>query len=383
MFKWVSNFQNFMHASSEVSAFSALTRQERGVVFYAESHHSWPFFEPIIKELLEKNIKISYLTSEIADPVLLDKRIRAFYVGDGGVRTAVFKALDAMVMVMTMPDLETYHIKRSPKTQNYIYVHHSMVSTHMIYTETAFDGFDTIFCVGPHHVEEIRKRESLYNLKKKELVEHGYGRLDSLLLKAQKKEFNHSTVKKILLAPSWGPNGILELFGTKIVKAILDANFELILRPHPMTKKKAPLVIESILKEFSNHPNFKMDSSVASEDSLYDSDVMISDWSGAALEFAFALEKPVVFLNTPRKINNKNYEKLELEPLEVHIRNGLGKVVEIQEIDSLGEVLSSISRDFNEIQKSITTARDKYIFNVSSSGRKAADYIISKLDSKI
>ena len=32
----------------------------------------------------------------------------------------------------------------------------------MIYQRKAFDAFDTVFCVGPHHMQEIRKNESLY-----------------------------------------------------------------------------------------------------------------------------------------------------------------------------------------------------------------------------
>ena len=32
---------------------------------------------------------------------------------------------------------------------------------------------------------------------------------------------------------------------------------------------------------------------------------MISDWSGAAIEFAFATKRLVIFINTKPKINNK------------------------------------------------------------------------------
>ena len=31
---------------------------------------------------------------------------------------------------------------------------------------------------------------------------------------------------------------------------------------------------------------------------------MVSDWSGVAMEFAFGLERPVLFIDVPRKTNN-------------------------------------------------------------------------------
>ena len=39
--------------------------------------------------------------------------------------------------------------------------------------------------------------------------------------------------------------------------------------------------------------------------SLSKSDLMISDWSGASTEFAFALERPVLFIDTIKKLTIK------------------------------------------------------------------------------
>ena len=66
-------------------------------------------------------------------------------------------------MIMTMPDLETFHIKRSKSHPvHYIYMFHSMVSTHLVYRKSAFDNYDTIFCVGEHHLDEIQNTEKYY-----------------------------------------------------------------------------------------------------------------------------------------------------------------------------------------------------------------------------
>ena len=84
--------------------------------------------------------------------------------------------IDSKLVIMTMPDLNQFHIKRSKasKEVNYLYIFHAIVSSHMVYRKGAFDYYDTIFCVGPHHVEEIRKTEELYQLDSKKLVSIGY-----------------------------------------------------------------------------------------------------------------------------------------------------------------------------------------------------------------
>ena len=110
--------------------------------------------------------------------------------------------MDAECFVLTMPDLNTFHLKKSKHTREYIYLFHAFSSTHLQYNEQAFDAYDTVFCVGPHHEAEIRKREQMYRLPAKNLIPVGYPRMDSIFQKNQhyKKQFNQTTV---LIAPTW------------------------------------------------------------------------------------------------------------------------------------------------------------------------------------
>ena len=73
-------------------------------------------------------------------------------------------------MVMTMPDLETFYVKRSKiYPVHFVYIFHSLSSTHYIYRKTAFDNFDTIFCTGNYQIIEIQEREKKFNLEKKKI----------------------------------------------------------------------------------------------------------------------------------------------------------------------------------------------------------------------
>ena len=67
---------------------------------------------------------------------------------------------------------------------------------------------------------------------------------------------------------------------------------------------------------------------------------MISEWSGAATEFAFGLKRPVIFIDTPKKIRNGSYKALDLEPLEVSIRSKIGKIVAVSDANSIGTWLA-------------------------------------------
>lgn len=96
---------------------------------------------------------------------------------------------------------------------------------------------------------------------------------------------------------------------------------------------------------------------------------MITDWSGAALEYSFGLNKPVIFLDLPKKINNPFYEEINIIPLEVSIRNEIGIVASIEQITSL--LIDSLP--YGQIDP------EKYVFNVGKSDYYGVKYILDLL----
>ena len=85
--------------------------------------------------------------------------------------------------------------------------------------------------------------------------------------------------------------------------------------------------------QHQDNPLFGFEENVAGQDSLHESDIMVSDWSGAALDYAFGLEKPVLFVDVPRKINNQEYQAYGVEPAEVGIRSQVGAIVDPDNVD--------------------------------------------------
>lgn len=250
----------------------------------------------------------------------------------------------------------------------------------MVYRTGAFDSFDTIFCSGPFHRDEVRALEKQRGTPAKLLFNHGYGRLDALIEDARLNNKVRNQIQYVLLAPSWGPNGVIETMGGKIVDTLLSAGYHVTLRPHPETIKSSMEIITSILVKHENEPRFKYEGSVDGQDSLMNSDLMISDWSGAALEFALGLKKPVLFIDVPRKLNNPDYAEIEIEPIEVSMRGQIGQVVGLSEVEDLGRIIGELQ--FDDIDEAYL---DSKVYNVGNSdvvgAKKLAEMLTqSRLD---
>ena len=381
----------FGKEDNDIEKFNELDIDERSIVFYSESSVIlYPYVEEIIQELQNRDQKICYLTSRKDDPILQNKNenIRVFYIGDSEIeKMNFFLKLKAGVLIMTMPDLGSYHIKRSKEFPvHYVYTFHSMNSTHMEFQKTAFDQFDSIFCVGSYQIQELRATEKLYNLKQKNLVECGYGLLDKLIkLKssfAEKGNLLKNNKKNILIAPSWGKHNLLESMGAELVKILLDGGYHVTVRPHPMTGKKSPKIIKQILEKFEKNPDFLLDTNTSSFEQLFSSYALITDWSGIGYEYAFVCERPVIYVDVPKKAHNKEYEKIGLVPFEINIRNQIGEIIAIQNIETIPERIEFLYSNDNNFENKIQKIRNDSIFNIGESGKVTANEIIRIIGEK-
>lgn len=366
-----------LKALSGAIGFHNLSREKRQVTFYSEGKNYWPHLESLLDATLQQtDLSVCYLSSATDDPglALQHPRLNCFFIGDGFVRDYLFQTLQTNFMVMTMPDLHQYQVRRSKHKVHYIYVPHSLVSLHMVYRHGAFDHYDTICCAGPHHVQEIRAIEAKYNLPAKNIIELGYPRLESLIQEAQKRPPAQNTAsphKKILIAPSWGSEGLIESgLASRLIDELLELGHEVILRPHPQTTKLAPAQIKRIMHRHQQNPRFSCEDNVAGQESLHQSDLMISDWSGAALEYAFALNKPVIFCDTPAKINNPHYQDIDLVPLEVSIREEIGVVW-----DGKTSIASALQSCITKSKKQLGSLHLQNTFNSNNATEKIIEVL--------
>mgnify|MGYP006419799859 FL=1 len=367
----------------ELKKFNNLKDEQRSIVFYAENKASMNHFRFLISELTQKrNFQICYITSVKNDPILSnnDENIFAFYIGDGVIRTKFFLELKARILIMDMPDLNSFHIKRSKVFPvHYIYIFHSMFSVHSYLRKGALDHYDTIFCVGEHQKKEILETEKIYGLKPKKLIDYGFGRLDTLLRERNNfKKEKLNTENLIIIAPTYGDNNLLKICGVKLIETLLDSNFKVLLRPHFRIFKESKDVIRIIRDKFQNNNNFLLEEGIIKPEIFHSSRCMISDWSGISLEYAFIFERPIIYIDVPKKELNEEADKISLTPIEVSIREKIGYLVDPDNLSEIPKIILEINDESRAEQ--IRDIRLKTVFNIDKSASIGANYIIKILN---
>jgi len=349
-------------------AFQELPARDRSIVFYSETYQDWHHLQPLIDFLIERLSRtVCHVTSEQTVPPPSNEGLHAFRIRSGALRTWFFQVLKADVMVLTMLDLQNFQLKRSVHPVRYVYVFHSMGSTHMVDHENSYDHYDDLFCTGPHHVAEIRRREELKGLSPKHLFAYGYPRLERLVELAAAHPREPSGTLTALLAPTWGEHSILHVCGEPLIAALLDAGIQVILRPHYQTARLAPRLVQRLVTRFERDRRFRHVDRMEESASLLESDFLICDWSSMAIEYALGLGKPVLFVDVPPRVQNPKYAELGLEPMEMRIRRELGAVLPLDRLAEAPQRAAELLRSAAEFRRHSAALRDAWAFNVGRS----------------
>ena len=370
-------FKEFLRSFFDFKKYLKLRKENKEIIFYAENEGQWDFFKDIIKYLtLKKKLHICYITSSQTDGALKRKlkNFHSFYVGLSYIRTIFFSTLNTKILITSLADLDNLEIKRSKFSVHYIYVPHTLLSTHMIFREKAFDNYDTFFCSSPNHIKEIRETERINKSKNKKLVKFGYSRIDKIIKRKKLKKVYKYKIK-VLIAPSWGKNSLFETGAKELIDFLLKKNYVVTIRPHPETLKLNQSCIDKLLLNFKNKKNFFYKPNTSFTDDYFNNDILISDWSGAAFEYALGTLKPVIFLNLPKKINNKNYKKIKFEPIEIKMRKQIGVIVEPKNFIEIEKKIKFLLNTETYWKKKLLSIRKKTIYNLGNSGLVGGRYI--------
>mgnify|MGYP000010259486 FL=1 len=360
----------------------------RNLVIYSESGQDWHYFEPLVSVLNnEMQRKITYVSSDPDDEGLKRQHelFKGIYIPEGLVLTLHFNFQKADVVLMTMMDLNNLQLKKSINPVHYIYLFHSLGSTHMVDHANSYDAYDSLFCVGPHHVAELRKRESMQGLTPRNLFEYGHPRLENLLVVAMSYQMSAtladtSETTTVLIAPTWGDNSIFNTCGDELTGLLLNAGYHVIVRPHYTTLKLTPEVMQNIKEKYGNHDNFEYQDRMGESDSLFRSDILISDWSAMAIEYALGLEKPVIFIDLPRRIRNPDWEALGIEPQEAAFRELAGDVVAPENLDEIPQKIDQLLQGQESFRRRMQGLRSEMVFNIGDSVQAGAKEIARLAD---
>ena len=239
----------------------------------------------------------------------------------------------------------------------------------MVDHANSFDHYDSLFCTGPHQVEEIRRREKMHKLPEKHLFDYGHPRLEDVIEQGRvyPREKRADEPTTILIAPTWGDDSIFNSCGQELIRVLLNAGYRVIMRPHYQSMRLTPAVIAAVRDHFLGQERFEYIDRMGETDSILRSDILVCDWSAMALEYAMGLEKPVLFIDLPRRIRNPNWRDLGLEPMESSIRKQIGEVLDPA---SLGEAPAAIEKLLEQperFREQVKALRDESVFRLGHS----------------
>ena len=249
-----------------------------------------------------------------------------------------------------MPDLGENFLKKSPFCKNYIYIFHSLISSTLAYKKNAFKNYDTFFCVGKHHITELENffKENKI-IEKKKLLRIGYFKLDEIIKTRKSTSINNN---QILIAPTWGSDNIINSCCEEIIEKLLKLNYKIILRPHPMSIKLDHKKLSEIDVKFSSNDNFSLSKKDDNSQDYLKSEIIISDWSGAALEFCLGLNRSAIFIDTPQRVRNKEYlnnKSIQEKTFEYSVRGKLGQIIKTNEIHKISEYINLLKKKYQSL----------------------------------
>lgn len=366
--------------------FLAVSRMK--IVFYSENKGFYKYYQNIVEEIIRRtNVVVHYITSDPKDPVLEreNDQFKTYYIGENKMIVLMMK-MEADIVVMTTPDLENYQLKRSyvRKDAIYIYVPHDVNSSNLSFHKNALDHFDVIFTSGYKNKAEILEREQKFNLPKKTLVEWGSSVIDNMIIsydKMQKEDAGGAEKKTVLIAPSWQRDNIMDSCIDEMLDQLKDTPYQIIVRPHPQYVRHYEARIDALAEKYKQDGViFQKDFS--SNKTVYTADLLVTDWSSISFEYTFSTLKPVLFINTPMKIMNPDYQELNEVPIDIELRDQIGISLDPDALEQLKKQVDTLLNDQRFAVESMRKLRNKYIYNIGDSGKVGAKFIIDMLIAK-
>ena len=323
------------------------------VCIYSEGLNYRNYFIEIIEALKREKIEVLYFTSDTKDLELICENIKPIFIGKGIIRILFFTTLKCQLMLMTLTDLGNHEIKKSKNCKNYAYIFHSLASAHKTYNKDAFNNYDIIFANGDYQKRELIKLEEINGSKIKKIFCTGYPYLEFL----QKQRIKKSDIpNNILFAPSWSKqnDSLLDKHGFHLISLILKKK-NITLRPHPQSLIKSKKKLELIEKKFSDNKNFLLNKNIFDIKPIFQSQILITDNGGMALEYAFITRKPVIYINYKDKIHNEQFKKVGLDTIEDNFRKKFGLVIKTDQIKNLNDIIDQRIKDYKNLDQDVET----------------------------
>ncbi|MBQ2454150.1 MAG: CDP-glycerol glycerophosphotransferase family protein, partial [Lachnospiraceae bacterium] len=225
------------------------------------------------------------------------EHIKAEFIGENNKAFAKLNLLNAYIVLSTTPGLDVYQWKRSKYVDCYIHMLHGPNEI-AGYRMFGIDYYDMLLLSGEYQERDARNLEKLRDLPAKEIVMIGVPYLDEMVRRLKEAPALPEHERTVLLAPTWGPSSILSKYGDRIIQCLVDTGYRIIIRPHPQSFTAEAKLMEELMKKYPDSDRLSWNRDTDNFEVLRQSDILISDFSGVTLEFAFVYDKPIMIADT-------------------------------------------------------------------------------------
>ncbi len=288
-------------------------------IIFLEDSNSYPYLYKLIQTNINRKKKILIFSLDKNISSLFNKDISILILEINFFREVFFLIQKSKYLISTTTDLdETFFRKSLYKKCKYIYIQHSHIGLINGYNEKAFINFDAVQVINTFQKNDLIEINEKFSKKIKK-IKTKYHFIDF-----QKTNKNSSIKQNILIAPTWGTNFYEKNLHIKICKSLIELNYNIVFRPHPMTINREP----DFLNELEN-----LNININKDPYIYISNYknLISDWSGIIFEFFIIKKKKSFCINTSKKINNLNFKDYKSIPIELELRNNISSNYEIND----------------------------------------------------
>ena len=348
------------------------------LVIFSDDKRYWHVFEPVCRELDARGMDTVYMTASPDDPGIDNpyEHIHGEFIGEGNKAFAKLNMLNASIVLSTTPGLDVYQWKRSKYVDYYVHMLHGPNEI-AGYRMFGIDYYDALLLSGEYQERDARNLERLRKLPAKEIVMIGIPYMDDMVRRLQEAPELAEHERTVLLAPTWGESSIFSKFGGRIIQELIDTGYRIIIRPHPQSFTSEAGLMDELMKRYPDSERLSWDREPDNFETLRQSDILISDFSGVTLEFAFAYDGPIIYADT--EYDSSPYDTWWLDTpfwtLEALSRIGM-KLTE-ENLHELKSMIDECIDDPRYATEREEVRRETWVYPGEGAVR-AADYLINK-----
>jgi len=353
------------------------------VCIFSEGKRYWNVFRPVLDEFEKREKEVHYLTASPDDPALSAgyKHVKTEFIGEGNKAISKMNLIKADLVLSTTPSLDVFQWKRSKAASYYVHIPH-MPNDITTYKMFGLDFYDAVLVSGKYQEDEIRRLESIRSIPAKEIVLTGIPYLDKMKerLDSLSKPAPGEKDKTILLAPSWGTNGILTAYGAPFIEKLIRTSYKIIIRPHPQSFTSEKELIDMLMKQFPETDKLRWDRDSDNFNSLNEADILISDFSGVLFDFALVFNKPVIYTEPSNDWSQYDCCWDTEELWTYKILPEIGKKLSKENFEDIGTLIEDCisGSDAERLAEGRNLAREQTWCNMGHGAEKTVDYLIQK-----